>query len=107
MNTPQTPASKPARFKALTSAFHAYARWLVDISWKRFFVLALLLLICAGILAGQPFLSIDLRDKPVKVVKITSQEGPRASEGNSQPQGVSSTRTVVVIGRRLRQNAGS
>lgn len=100
MNTPQTPASKPARFKALTSAFHAYARWLVDISWKRFFVLALLLLICAGILAGQPFLSIDLRDKPVKVVKITSQEGPRASEGNSQPQGVSSTRTVVVINEK-------
>lgn len=33
-------------------AFHAYARWLVSISWKRFFLLAILLYICANILSG-------------------------------------------------------
>jgi signal transduction histidine kinase len=35
-------------------AFHAYANWLVGISWKRFFVLSLLLLMLAGMLRNIP-----------------------------------------------------
>jgi LytS/YehU family sensor histidine kinase len=31
--------------------FHVYANWLVGITWKRFFMLSVLLLICAGILS--------------------------------------------------------
>ncbi len=35
-------------------AFHAYANWLVGISWRRFFVLSLLLIITVGILHDLP-----------------------------------------------------
>ena len=40
------------RSRTLHKAFHAYARWLVSISWKRFFLLAVLLYICTNILSG-------------------------------------------------------
>jgi hypothetical protein len=39
---------------AAVRAFHTYAGWLVGISWKRFFVLALLLLVAAAILESVP-----------------------------------------------------
>jgi signal transduction histidine kinase len=42
------------RFAPVTRGFHAYARWLVGISWKKFFLLALLLMICASILQSLP-----------------------------------------------------
>lgn len=44
-------------YSAGLKAFHAYAGWLVSISWKRFFVLALLLIIATGILHDIPPLS--------------------------------------------------
>ncbi|MBV8125608.1 MAG: histidine kinase [Paucibacter sp.] len=56
-----TPASSPTyydrwqRFSAAcVRGFHAYANWLVSISWKRFFVLSLLVLIGASILESIP-----------------------------------------------------
>ena len=39
---------------AALRAFHAYANWLVSISWRRFIVLSLLLLIVVGILHDLP-----------------------------------------------------
>jgi signal transduction histidine kinase len=49
------PPGRLQRFgAALVRAYHAYAAWLVSISWKRFFVLAILLLIAVGILHEQP-----------------------------------------------------
>ena len=49
------PPGRLQRFgAALVRAFHAYATWLVGISWKRFFVLAVLLLLSVGILHEQP-----------------------------------------------------
>jgi hypothetical protein len=42
------------RFAPVTQGFHAYARWLVGISWKKFFLLALPLMICASILQSLP-----------------------------------------------------
>ncbi len=42
------------RFAPLVRAFHVYANWLVSISWKRFFLLSLLLLIASGILQNIP-----------------------------------------------------
>lgn len=51
--TAATPTPSPSRWSRLAarliSTFHAYATWLVGISWKRFFLLALLLLITSGI----------------------------------------------------------
>ncbi len=41
-------------FAALMRGFHQYAAWLVSISWKRFLLLALLLLILAGFLSSIP-----------------------------------------------------
>jgi hypothetical protein len=41
-------------FAALVRAFHQYGTWLVSITWKRFFLLSLLLLILAGILSELP-----------------------------------------------------
>ena len=56
---PVAPARPPAtgwqRFKAETvRLFRLYANWLVSISWKRFFVLSVLLLIAAVILEHLP-----------------------------------------------------
>ncbi|MBL8352902.1 MAG: sensor histidine kinase [Burkholderiaceae bacterium] len=54
------PAANPwarrwQRFSAASvRGFHAYAGWLVGISWKRFFVLSLLLLLVAGLLQHIP-----------------------------------------------------
>ena len=43
------------RFSATTlRAFHAYANWLVSISWRRFILLALLLLVVVGIVHDLP-----------------------------------------------------
>ncbi|TMH99057.1 MAG: hypothetical protein E6H39_08435, partial [Betaproteobacteria bacterium] len=39
---------------AIASAFRRYAAWLVAISWKRFILLSVLLLIIAGILSELP-----------------------------------------------------
>jgi Histidine kinase len=50
-------AAKPTwgeRFAPLVRAFHVYANWLVSISWKRFFLLSLLLMILAGVLSNIP-----------------------------------------------------
>ena len=51
--TAASPTPSPSRWSRLAarlvSTFHAYATWLVGISWKRFFLLAFLLLITSGI----------------------------------------------------------
>jgi len=62
------------RFKAETvRLFRAYANWLVSISWKRFFVLSVLLLIAAVLLKNLPPFSYPIgsvadRSHPVVVV---------------------------------------
>ncbi len=66
----------PRRFAAgVAAALRAYAAWLVGISWKRFIVLALLLLVAAGMLqellhvltrapAARPAVTIERDDAP-------------------------------------------
>ncbi len=58
-SAPQPPAARPAqarrRFGAgLVPAFHAYAGWLVGISWTRFALMSVLLLVLAQVLQGIP-----------------------------------------------------
>jgi signal transduction histidine kinase len=49
------PASGWQRFKAASvRAFHAYANWLVGLSWLRFVLLSVLLLILSGVLQNIP-----------------------------------------------------
>ncbi len=53
-----SPSSAPTGWQAFSAAairwFHTYANWLVGISWKRFIVLSVLLLIICGILSNLP-----------------------------------------------------
>ena len=60
------------RFAPLVRAFHAYANWLVSISWKRFIALSILLLIVSAILKEIPpftwTISEQVETLPTKVV---------------------------------------
>ncbi|WP_330833110.1 sensor histidine kinase [Piscinibacter sp.] len=48
-------ASSPARFfQGVRATFIAYARWLESLSWKRFFLIAILAIIVTGILSELP-----------------------------------------------------
>lgn len=72
MSTSTNPWSQ--RLDPLVRAFHRYATWLVGISWKRFFLLSLLLLILAGFLQSMPPFTWTMREV------IEEREGPRAPE---------------------------
>jgi hypothetical protein len=68
------------RFAPLVRAFHGYAAWLVSISWKRFIVLAVLLLIASGILQNVPpftwTISETVETLPPKVVVVPKPPAP-------------------------------
>jgi hypothetical protein len=53
-SAPPTNGSASGFFATLRSGFSAYARWLDSISWKRFFLIAVLTLIVAGIMSDLP-----------------------------------------------------
>jgi hypothetical protein len=76
--------------------FHAYANWLVGITWKRFFVLSVLLMVLSGILGELPPFSWTISEtvtstprevppppKPPKAVK--PPEPPKADTPKSEP----------------------
>ncbi len=71
------------RFAPLVRAFHVYANWLVTISWKRFFLLSLLLLIASGILQNIPpftwTISETVETLPPKVVVAPKPPKPPAA----------------------------
>jgi Histidine kinase len=79
-----TPAfTKPTwgeRLAPLVRAFHVYANWLVSISWKRFAVLSLLLLIISGILQNIPpftwTISEQVETLPAKAAKSPPKPPP-------------------------------
>ncbi len=88
---PATTFTKPTwgeRFAPLVRAFHVYANWLVTISWKRFFLLSLLLLIASGILQNIPPFTWTISERvetlPNKVV-IAPPKPPKAPEPPSAP----------------------
>jgi hypothetical protein len=74
------------RFAPLVRAFHVYANWLVSISWKRFLLLSLLLLIASGILQNVPPFSWTISETvetlPPKKVVIAPKppKPPKTSE---------------------------
>ncbi len=75
------------RFAPLVRAFHVYASWLVSISWKRFLLLSLLLLIAAGILQNIPPFTWTISERvetlPSKVVIAPPNppKPPKVAEG--------------------------
>ncbi len=87
---PATTLPKPTwgeRFAPLVRAFHIYANWLVSISWKRFFLLSLLLLIASGILQNIPpftwTISETVETLPPKVVVVPKP--PKAPKAPKAP----------------------
>jgi len=62
--------------------FHRYATWLVSISWKRFFLLALLLMITAGILSSIPPFSWRITE----TIEEVSPSKPRPPSPPPAPQ---------------------
>ncbi len=80
-------------FEACRRAFHAYARWLVSISWKRFFILSLLLIISMAILHDVPPLSWTytetvLDTSPPKRIKAVPSRAHRAVTKGGSTEGV-------------------
>jgi len=82
------------RFSArMLRAFHAYAGWLVSISWRRFIVLAVLLMICAAILQSLPPFRWSVTEtiedtpssKPAKPAKTPREAKPAAPAEAAKP----------------------
>jgi signal transduction histidine kinase len=74
-------SSQPTRWQRLGAAalrlFHAYARWLVSITWLDFVLLSILLLIIANLLEGVPPFSWRLGGQRVEeVVQRSAQVTP-------------------------------
>lgn len=92
MNPSPAPVSAPAvgrnrwqRFSnASIVAFHRYATWLVSISWKRFFLLALLLMITASILESIPPFSWRISEV-IEAPKAAKQPGPASAPKERAP----------------------
>lgn len=63
---PTPPGTTPTRWQrfssAVVSGYHAYGSWLVGITWLRFFVLALLLMIVAAIVEKLPPFSVRITE---------------------------------------------
>ncbi len=82
-SSPPTPPSAPPpesgrqRFTAsAVRLFHAYGNWLVGITWMRFFLLSVLLLISAAILAKLPPFNLPIAG--TEVTTITTPKVPSA-----------------------------
>ena len=94
MSTTSTAVWSPRwqRFAAASlGSFHAYANWLVGISWRRFAVLAVLLLIAVAFLREVPPFSWSYtrklpRTEARMVVKSVTPPGPQAASASPTPQ---------------------
>ena len=84
MSTPNT-TTWSQRFAPLVRGFHTYATWLVSISWKRFFLLSILLLIISAILKEIPPFTWTISERvetlPRKVVVAPKPPKPPAAPG--------------------------
>jgi len=105
----------------LVRAFHAYANWLVAITWKRFFVLAILLLIVTSILSELPpfnwTISQTVTEAPGKVIVKRSPdskggagtsiriEGDKSGTGPDSGVDISIGRDGVRISKGRAKNA--
>jgi signal transduction histidine kinase len=89
-----TTAASPrwtSHFAPLVRAFHTYGNWLVSISWKRFALLSLLLMIGAGVLQNVPpfswRVSETVETKSPRVVVIPQPPKPPAAPQAPQAPG--------------------
>ncbi len=93
------PPSHAQRFAAFAvRAFHAYANWLVGISWKRFFVLSLLLLIISGVLQEVPPFTWRVSE----TVETLPPRPPKPAKPPAPDKPVSYDVTIDASGIRIR-----
>ena len=97
MNPTSLRADQPshwARFSTTAvAAYHRYGNWLVSISWKRFFALALALIIAVNIVDDLPpftwtyieVLPPKEPGKPKSPPKVPSAPGASSEDGNAKP----------------------
>ncbi len=91
--TPAAPNPWPERWQRFSAAtlrgFHAYANWLVSISWRRFIFLALLLLIVANVLQSLPpfrwSVTETIEDSPVSVPGPKAPKPPEPPAAQKKP----------------------
>ena len=91
MNTGTLPSAPGGRWRGLgaafVGAFHRYASWLVSISWKRFFLLSILLMIVAGITSSLPpfrYTVTETVDEPIRLPDLPDlPDPPPAPEGRT------------------------
>ena len=87
------PSPWRARWQALregsVSGFHAYAKWLVGISWRRFIVLSLLLLIVVAIVHDMPpftwTVTQEVPDNRPVVIRVPQAPKPPAAPRTAEP----------------------
>ena len=91
---------------AVVRGYHAYANWLVGISWKRFLVLALLLMIVVSIVQSLPPFAtkvIEIRELNDGPAPPTAPTAPKPAGTLRVPGGV----TIDKSGVRIEPGAGS
>ena len=81
-----------ARLAPLVRAFHAYAGWLVSISWKRFILLSILLMIVVGVVHDMPPFTWTVSErietiKPRAVVAPSPPKPPKAPKPTTTTDG--------------------
>src|SRR6267378_5716074 len=68
---------------AIASAFRRYAAWLVAISWKRFILLSVLLMIIAGVASHIPPFTWVIMETAPKVSRLQEPSEEGAEPGGS------------------------
>jgi signal transduction histidine kinase len=104
-NPTPTPSSNPGRalrrgrwnafVQGFWPAFHRYASWLVSISWKRFFLLSVLLIAITAILQSLPpfrYTVTEWVDEPIELPELPEvPEPPAAPQAPAVPAKPSAT----------------
>ena len=81
----QPPPSHAQRFAGwAVRTFHAYANWLVGISWKRFIVLSILLMIIAGVLQNIPPFTWKVSET-VEILPPREPKSPKPAVASDKP----------------------
>ena len=109
--TPPPLSRRWSRFsKACVQTFHAYAGWLVSITWKRFFALSLMLIISMAIIHDVPpfswtYMEVVSDKSPQKPVKLTPK--PPAPPGAGTKKGSTDGVDISIDERGVRVSTRS
>jgi hypothetical protein len=83
------PAAKPGGWERISrsvgSGFRRYAEWLVSISWKKFFLLAILLLIGASLLSKIPPFTLKFTVSGDDAVEVAPKKAAKTAKLREKP----------------------